>query len=464
MFGNVMLATLLLALPVCLRFPFIGFLLYCWFDLAAPHVVFWNSLEFLPLAQLIGVATLAGVFVYWRGPRMINAFTVLLLMYVVWFTITYFQAFVPDAAHFKWDRSMKVFVPLAIMSMMLTTRARIELVMWMLVGVITASAIRGAALTLIWGGGGLVVIGPLGSFIEDRNVFATVMVMAIPLAIYLGAHSLHRPKAGIGRLIAIVVPLLILVAVVGTFSRGGLLALAAVGLTAVAFSRHKFVIAVTVVIAAVALIRFAPESWIERMGTTAEYKADASAMGRIKSWTFAVNLVREHPLGGGFAVFHLNHVEDAVGTEGYLDAHSWFFEILAEQGIPGIVLVLAIFLGALYRLYRVMRLSRASPELKWAGSLARTLFLAQCAMMSGGFFVGIGSYSFTYLVSMCAFSLYVIVRKPTAVAIGEPVESAEGDTAVPLASGGDAAPRRPRRDRRGRAVALEQAPGSRARA
>lgn len=411
MAGNALIGILMLLLPVFFRFPFIGLLVYFWFDLASPHTVFWNSLSSLPLALVIGAVTFAGVVFSWKGPKQLNVFAGLMILYVAWFSVGHLQALVPDAAAFKFDRSLKVFLPLALFSMMIVTRARIELVLWMFVGTIAASVIRGAAVTVSWGGGGYAVIGPIGSFIEDRSTFATVMVMSIPLVFYLARRSLNAPR-GMIRYALYVFPLLALISLVGSYSRAGLLALGATALVAMALAKHRVILLAAAVVTGFALFHAAPQEWVERMQTTQTYQQDDSAMGRLQSWRFAIDMAKHRLTGGGFGVFRLNLSD--VNAGGFVDSHSWFFEVLGEQGVPGVLIICALYATVFWRLAWVGWKVRVHADLEWAGNLARMLLLAMVALLTGGFFVGISSYSFTYLIPMVAIGLANLVRKDLA--------------------------------------------------
>ena len=87
--------------------------------------------------------------------------------------------------------------------------------------------------------------------------------------------------------------LLCLISIVTSYSRGAL-----VGLVAMSFffwlkSRHKFVIACAGIILIVAALPMMPDHWFERMNTIQNYQEDSSAMGRINSWTLAVNIAND---------------------------------------------------------------------------------------------------------------------------------------------------------------------------
>ena len=101
-------------------------------------------------------------------------------------------------------------------------------------------------------------------------------------------------------------------------------------------------------------IPFLPKSFTDRMSTIENHQADQSASTRIAVWKWTWDYVQDHPFGGGFDAYRGNkiryqtkaaetsvsstevqatYVEDA--SRAY---HSSYFEMLGEQGFPGIAL------------------------------------------------------------------------------------------------------------------------------
>ena len=67
------------------------------------------------------------------------------------------------------------------------------------------------------------------------------------------------------------------------------------------------------------------DAWFERMSTIETYRQDTSAMGRIDSWNYAIDLANRRPIvGGGFSAFTLNYVSNSAG---WRDSHSIYFEV-----------------------------------------------------------------------------------------------------------------------------------------
>ena len=57
---------------------------------------------------------------------------------------------------------------------------------------------------------------------------------------------------------------------------------------------------ILLILLAIPLIAFMPDSWSERMSTIQTYQDDRSAMGRISAWWTNWNLAFHYPFGVGF--------------------------------------------------------------------------------------------------------------------------------------------------------------------
>src|SRR5262249_48719947 len=142
----------------------------------------------------------------------------------------------------------------------------------------------------------------------------------------------------------LVVMLFSAVSVIGSHSRGAVLATAGMCAYLVVKSRQRGATGLAMSVIVVATLLVAPESWVERMETTRSYEQDASAMGRINAWWMAFNVANDRPLiGGGF---HLGTPEVferyAPVPEDIHEAHSIFFQVLGEHGYVGLALFLTV--------------------------------------------------------------------------------------------------------------------------
>ncbi|MCC7477467.1 O-antigen ligase family protein [bacterium] len=79
-----------------------------------------------------------------------------------------------------------------------------------------------------------------------------------------------------------------------------------------------------------------------------------SMQGRLRFWSAALEIFRDYPLGAGpgsFAYVFPQYQKDWIYYS--VDPHSWVLQLLAELGIPGALLLLAISAGMLWWLHRM---------------------------------------------------------------------------------------------------------------
>jgi probable O-glycosylation ligase (exosortase A-associated) len=147
----------------------------------------------------------------------------------------------------------------------------------------------------------------------------------------------------------------LVLAVIGTQSRGGTLGLVAVMGYLWLRSPYKLLISSVALVLVAVILVYAPDEYFGRMQTIRTF-GDGSAQGRITAWKAAVQMFLHNPvLGVGAGNF-----PTAFGTEfqqpdyrGWLTAHSMYFLVLGELGLPGAVVLGYLVLGNLRQNRRV---------------------------------------------------------------------------------------------------------------
>ena len=158
----------------------------------------------------------------------------MLLAFVAWMCLTTIFALEPKPAVEMLERVLKI---LFVTFLALFTLHKREHVMWLVV-IIALSVgfygVKGGLFTLTSGGEHL-VWGPPETFISDNNAIALAVIMTIPLLVYLYIMSTRRWVR-----IAIAVSIVLCtVCALGTYSRGGFLAIVAMFGFLWLKSRHK---------------------------------------------------------------------------------------------------------------------------------------------------------------------------------------------------------------------------------
>ena len=168
----------------------------------------------------------------------------------------------------------------------------------------------------------------------DRNEMAMTMVMTVPFLFMLGLTA----KQTFVRAFAWfwIAPLAL--TVLFSLSRGGMLGLGAVGGYLLYRLHHKrWLVVVGVMVALVGLANLPTEVTARFMTIGRASQNDASAIGRINAWAAARNMAREHPFwGAGSGNFLVHFRRYAPVPDDVHVAHSSFFQLLGEQGLPGL--------------------------------------------------------------------------------------------------------------------------------
>ncbi len=272
------------SIPFILRRPWIGVLMWVWIGVMNPHRLSWGIAYSFPMAQVIAAATFVAL-AFSREPlRLKGGFAaVALALFVLWTCVTTLFALVPESAQLMLERVLKIQLFTFIALLVLHKRIHVIALIWVLVLSIGYYSIKGGLFTLLTGGI-YRVFGPPDSFIMDNNALAVAVTITLPLWAYL--FIVHRQR---WLRIAIAGALLLsAVAVLGSQSRGALLAIGATTLYLWLQSRRKkAAVAIVLVVAGILLVSFMPDTWTERMltmnvpQTSATLpRADASMHGR----------------------------------------------------------------------------------------------------------------------------------------------------------------------------------------
>jgi putative inorganic carbon (HCO3(-)) transporter len=228
---------------------------------------------------------------------------------------------------------------------------------------------------------------------------------------YLRLNSEHR----IVRVALIVGMMLTVIAILGTYSRGGLIGLAVSALFLWSKSQRKLLLGICGV--AVLLLGYAimPDSWTQRMDTIQSAEKDDSFQGRVQVWRFSYNIALARPfVGGGLGASEDGTVFNTYSTD-YVPfgraAHSIYFQVLGDHGFAGLFIYLAL-LGAVWRqCMAVKKRAARHPELAWAVDLATMIQVSWAGYMVAGAALSMAYYDLAYIELGAIVALRQIVRQ-----------------------------------------------------
>jgi probable O-glycosylation ligase (exosortase A-associated) len=385
--------------------------MWCWLAYMNPHRLTWGFAYDFPFAAIVAATILLALF-FWREPKRIpwTPLTFVWLAFVLWMCFTTLFALVPDYAFGELERTIKIQLMTFVTIMVMTTRNRLNSLVWIIVVSLGFYGIKGGIFTILKGGQYL-VFGPEGSFIGGNNSLALALIMTLPLMRYLQLNSNRRwVRYGLG--IAMVLSLL---SILASYSRGAFLALLAMGVFLWLKSRKKAMLMLLTLTVITVAWWFMPDRWVDRMETIQTYSEDTSVLGRFNSWWFAFNVAKARPfVGGGYDVFfdpELRQRYNAPDLERMDDAHSIYFEVLGEHGFIGLALFLTLGFLALRSGACIIRETKNRKELQWARDLAGMTQTSIVGYASGGAFLGLAYFDFYYhLIAILVITRFLIQK------------------------------------------------------
>lgn len=404
----VIVGFLLYTIPHVLRRPWLGVLVWSWISYMNPHRLCWSFAYSFPVAAIAGGTLIVSAFMSKEKLRVPKHPLVLLLCsFIIWLTLSFITALNAEGAYLEWNQAMKIHLITFFILALINDRKRVIATVAAIAFSIGYFGIKGGVFALATGLS-FRVWGPPGSFIEGNNEMALALLMVMPLLRFLQLQTDKKWQ----RHALTVCLILITLSVISSYSRGAFLGLAAAGFLLIMKSRQRLPLLLLVLLSLPIIAINVPQQWVDRMSTIKTYEQDASAMGRINAWWFAVNLANDRPLtGGGLRTFtkplFLKYAPNPVDHH---DAHSIYFEILGEMGYVGLILFVSLFLGAYISAGRTARLARGSPELQWAVDLCLMLQVSLVVYGTGGAFLGLAYFDLPYHIVAIVIIVSALVR------------------------------------------------------
>jgi len=428
-------AFMALLLLLGLRRPFIWVLAYLYVDILAPQKISLSLLTSVQLSLVVFVlAVLGWLFLDDKFGARFSFRQGLMLALLLYCLVSTQSAAFPEPAAAKWDWVWKSLVFAIFLPLTLRTRLRIEAAALVMVLSAGALIIDGAIKTLGGGGG----YGELKFFINDNtglyegSTLACVAIAIIPLALWLGKSGTIFPADSRTRLFSYAIAFAALLIPVGTEARTGLMCAGLLAVLMMRSVRYRWLYLVGLGAAALIVQPLLPSSFSNRMGTIENNKSDQSASTRLAVWQWTISYAADNPLGGGFDSYRGNRLQitttDTPSGSGVSSSnkivdqgrafHSAYFEMLGEQGWPGLILWLTLQISGLVQLETVARRLRPSPDPRDQrdADLALALQQGHIVYLLGACFVGIAYQPFVYMLIGLQIALVQQMRARAAAA------------------------------------------------
>jgi len=424
-----------------LRKPFLFVLCYVYIDIVSPQRLTYMLLNSIPIS-LIAFAAAVGAWALIddkRDTRVAPRQLLILLLLLYCYVTTRTANFTMEALD-KWDWVWKALVFAAFLPLTLRTRLRIESLLLFMILSASSIIIVGGIKTLASGGGygelNLMVTNNSGLY--EGSTISTVAVAIIPIILWFSKYGTVFPPDWKVKIFCYALCFACMLIPVGTSTRTGLLCIVLLGVLMLRDSQRKMLYLGLVATMALVAVPFLPSAFTARMSTIKSYKADESASTRVAVWKWTYAYVKDHPFGGGFEMYRANELHydtvkvEQVGGETRIERtptsdkarafHSAYFEMLGEQGWPGLILWLTINLGGIVRMEMLRRRYKKAPEDQaWVSPLAGALESAQLCYLLGAAFVGIAFQPFIFMLVGAQMGLDTYLSRKRAEAAWRPM-------------------------------------------
>lgn len=428
-----LVAFLFAFIGVGFRKPFLFVLCFCYIDIVAPQKLSYFLINQIPVSQILFLLAIAGWFaVDDKRDSRVSSRQLLMLMLLGYCGLTTMQADFPVEAQDKWSWVWKALVWAIFLPLTLRTKLRLEALVLVMLLSAGSIAISGGIKTAAGGGG----YGSLQLLLDENyglyegSIMSTVAIAIIPLILWYRKHGTIFPPEWRVSLFCFALIFACLLIPIGTQARTGLVCMAVLALLLLREVKHRILYLGAAAMLAVASIPFLPAEYTERMSTIRDHKSDESASTRMAVWKWTWDFAKDNPFGGGFDSFRQNElrVERAasaydpdkpaqdvasVYTDQARAFHNSYFEMLGEQGYPGLALWLLLHgsgLIAMERLRRRYRTTRRAEE-QWIAPLALSLQNGHIIYLVGSMFVGIAFQPFIYMMIALQIGLATYIRR-----------------------------------------------------
>ena len=397
------------SLPYIFKRPYLGAVMWIWISVMNPHSQGWGFARTFPFAFIIAIVTLLSVIATKEKKALpASPITTTFIILIIWVSITSLFAIHVELIGDSLIKVYKIMGMTLIVIMVMKTRQHIEAAIWTIVVSLGYYGVKGGIFSIRTGGSAR-VWGPEGTFIQGNNEIALALVMVIPLMYYLVITTNWGKWT---RYAFYATMFLCALSALASYSRGALLAIAAMTAFLWWKSKEKIALGLVMTIAIPVLLMIMPSQWYERMDTIQGYQEDASAMGRVNAWYMAFNLAKDRLFGGGFEIYDAGvFAMYAPVPEDIHAAHSIYFQILGEHGFIGLFIYMTLGVLTWRAGSWIVKNTAGIDDLKWAHNLATMIHVSLIGFAVGGAFLSLAYFDVPYYLMAAIVAMRVIVEQ-----------------------------------------------------
>jgi probable O-glycosylation ligase (exosortase A-associated) len=407
---------------------FYALLFYLWNAYFRPEAWVWSPIvSQLNLSFIIGVYLVAVTLLSFQQ-FVLNTRVILLLLFFAQATLSTILSENPELSWFYWTEFSKALLVSYLIVVLVTDLKRFRLFL-VVIGLSLGfeAAKQGWAVWVLYPGASNQNTHP---FLGDNNGVAMGMMMLVPLLSALAQTSTKRWHKYLFAFFAVGV----FMRGLSTYSRGGFLCAGVVGLFYLIRSPNRLKAIVIVLVVASVALPVMPDKFWDRMSTITapSEERDYSARGRLHYWLVAREMIQAKPFTGvGFNAFRSSYIEydpsgGYYGTE--RATHSAWFGMAAENGLPGLLLFVALLAQVFWTTFRIRRFTKSRPEFRQMRLFAAGLETSLSAYVAGATFLSAQYNEMTWhllgaSIALAAIHAKVVAASPVHVRVAPPFSS-----------------------------------------
>jgi len=410
--------------------PFYGLLVYVCFAIIRPEALWhWSVPQGGNYSRIIAIALLVGWaingFGNWRLGKG-KPFVVCFGLYLGWALLsTLLVAQFPDLGFQFLESMAKVFLPFVAGVTLIENIRQVKQLAWVIAASVSYKAFdlnqsfyAGFNRLHEYGFGGM-----------DNNCVAIELVAAVGfMFFFFFTASRWWQKA-----IAAVSCVLLVNAIMFSYSRGGMLALICTGVVSFLLIPKRPLHYAIFTIGVLVALRLAGPATMQRFYTAFadERERDTSAESRLQLWADCIELASDSPVFGVGPRHFPHYAQYHLGWGTPKQAHSIWFQGLAEVGVPGIGFLIAFYMICMWRLWPLTRESFpvADPAIR---DLARMVIASLFGFIVASQFVTLEGLELPYYIVLIGAGVLKVVHQSPADYISLHMQHAQSaDTSVP---------------------------------
>jgi len=324
---------------------------------------------------------------------------VLVLLLIGWATLTIaFSHWPGGSVSFLFDRYLKSVVMFLLLAHALTDLRQLQSITWCLVLCavpLTLTTLVNYVTGTTLGEDTNRIAGYSSGMTSNPNDMALTLNLILPvcLALLLGSRN------SFAKLVLAGVAVLIVVAVIATFSRSGFLTLAFIGVCYAWLLRKRpqRVWIPIIIIVGMFTLPLVPASYFDRLDTIVNIQEDPthSAQTRLDDMKVALDLALSKPIVGSGIGMSLLALNEARGAE-WTDVHNVYLQLAMDLGFLGLLLFVLLWVRCLQASGRAVNAGEPDETSEQLTFLGEALCVSLLAFAFAAMFYPVAYHSYFY--------------------------------------------------------------------